>query len=91
MNEEFRDYLEKSIIKNFSKKSLKPIVLAYKDINTNIHINSFENYTEDSLQNNLIFIALIGIKDPMKDDVPEAVSLCTRKYFTFTRANNNKI
>lgn len=76
MNEEFREYLERSIIKNFSKKSLKPVVLAYRDINANIQINSFDNYTDEALESNLIFIALVGVKDPMKDDVPEAISLC---------------
>ena len=69
-------YLEKSIILSFSKQGLKPIILAYREISANIQIHSFEDYTEDSLENNLIFIALVGIKDPLRDDVPEAVSSC---------------
>jgi len=76
LNEEFKDYLEKTIILSFSKQGLKPIVLAYREINANIQIHSFEEYTADLLENNLIFIALVGIKDPLRDDVPEAVSSC---------------
>ena len=76
MNEEFRDYLERTIIYTFSKQSLKPIVLAFREINTNIHISCFEGYTEDYIENDLIFIALVGIKDPLRDDIPEAVSFC---------------
>ena len=76
MNEDFREHINKTIFNSFWKKSLKPIVLAYKDITTNIQIQSFDNYSEDSLESNLIFIALVGVKDHMKDDVCEAISLC---------------
>lgn len=76
MNEDFREHIKKTIFNSFSKKSLKPIVLAYKDITNNIQIQTFENFPDDSLESNLIFIALVGIKDPLKDDVVEAISLC---------------
>ena len=77
MNEEFREYLEKNVFQSFAKQALKPILLAYKDITTNIQIQDFKNFAnEDFLENNLVLLALIGIKDPLRDDVAEAVSLC---------------
>jgi len=80
MNEEFREDLEKIFIRSFPKQSLKPIILAYRDLNTSLKIQNFnhDNELEDFLQtneNNLIFIALLGIKD-VHDGVPEAVALC---------------
>lgn len=80
MNEDFRESLEKTVIIPFSNHALKSVVLAYRDVNTNIQVQDFATWSEELLENNLTFISLIGIKDPLRDDVPEAVALCLTSF-----------
>jgi P-type Ca2+ transporter type 2B len=76
MTEDFKNKVLQKVIKPFARQSLRTILLAYKDMNVRKDISSFENFSEDSLENDLIFIAIAGIKDPLRDEIPEAIKKC---------------
>lgn len=58
--------IRKEIIENFANQSLRTIAIAYKEI-------SDETQEEDQLVENLTLIGIAGIKDPIRNDVVEAI------------------
>ena len=67
--EEFR-----RIITDFSSQSLRCLLLCYKEITYE------EARTDDpeKLEENLVVVGVAGIKDPLKESVPEAVLNCKK-------------
>lgn len=64
----------KATISRFSSDSLRTLLVCYKEISKE------EAYTDhpESLEKNLIVIGVAGIKDPLKESVPEAVLNCKK-------------
>lgn len=58
-----------SVEKAMSKKAYKVLAFAYKEIDKR------EDYTEDD-ENDLIIVGLVGMIDPPKDGVKDAVKIC---------------
>ena len=68
----------KASIEEFNKNKLRSLYIAYKDINENDY-NSCENFNTDNKQidqYDLVFLAVFGIKDSLRDGVKEAVQKC---------------
>lgn len=63
-----------SVISEFSSQSLRTILLCYREISK----EESENEHPENLEENLIVIGITGIKDPLKETVPEAVLSCKR-------------
>ena len=65
-------------IEELNKDKLRSLYIAYKDISE----NEYENYDKEDLngllidQDNLIFLAVFGIKDSLRNGVKEAVKKC---------------
>lgn len=57
---------------NMSKKALKVIAITYKVINKDV-INNNDYYNEEK---DLVFLGLIGLKDPARNEVKESISDC---------------
>ena len=68
----------KNTIEEFNKNKLRSLYIAYKDIDINEY-NDCEKVNSDNKlidQYNLIFLAVFGIKDSLRDGVKEAVQKC---------------
>lgn len=61
------------VIEPLAAQALRTISIAYKDIDGN---PDWED--EDAIVNNLTCICLVGIEDPVRDEVPEAIRVCQR-------------
>ncbi len=59
------DRIEK-IINNFANKSLRTVLLAYADL------NDFRDYKQENFDN-FNFLAIVGLKDPLRPEIPQAV------------------
>jgi hypothetical protein len=57
----------------FFRVGLRTICIAYAD-----HQNSDDAWAEQAPENDLVCIALVGIKDPVRPEVPHAVAQCQR-------------
>lgn len=57
------------VIEEFAAGSLRTLLLVYKDVRT-----VPEEWNE--IKSNLIIIGMVGIKDPLRDGIPEAVRAC---------------
>lgn len=62
--------MEKRILE-FANETLRTLILAYKYVDSD-----HSDYSEDELENNLILITLVGIKDPLRPAVIKAVEDC---------------
>ncbi|KAI9208398.1 uncharacterized protein BJ171DRAFT_239281 [Polychytrium aggregatum] len=62
-------------IKKWASEGLRTLALAYRD--TDQHLTTIEGQTvKDDPEHDLVWIGLIGIKDPVRREVPGAVELC---------------
>ncbi|KAN0045447.1 hypothetical protein ACTA71_005825 [Dictyostelium dimigraforme] len=68
---EAKAYFEEQIT-NFATDALRTIGLAYRDFEYG------ECDFKEPPENNLIFIGIVGIKDPLRPEVPDAVEVCKR-------------
>ena len=77
LNNEVSNYIKESI-EEFNKDKLRSLYIAYKDINEYEYENC-EKTGKDGLlvdQYELVFLAVFGIKDSLRDGVKEAVKKC---------------
>ena len=54
----------------FAQQALRVLGFAYRDV------SSLRSYTVASVERNLIFVGLVGMIDPPRDEVPDAVRRC---------------
>ncbi|MBR4618357.1 MAG: cation-translocating P-type ATPase [Bacilli bacterium] len=68
----------KQSIEEFNKDKLRSLYIAYKDINENQYKNCEQVDKDNKLidQDDLVFLAVFGIKDSLRDGVKEAVRKC---------------
>jgi len=63
------------IIKNFAQQTLRTIALAYKEIHFNANL-------EDNIDSDLTLIAIIGIMDPLREEIPKSINICQQAGIT---------
>ncbi len=69
------------ILKEFAASSLRNFIFAYKDVNDDMaekYNERDENQINIVEKDDFIFIGVAGIKDPLKQDVDQAVLKCTK-------------
>ena len=71
--EPYRKDIENQII-TYSNKAMRTLALAYKEADPNEQ--SFDPQTDNLVAENLIFIAVVAIADPIRPDVADAVESC---------------
>ncbi|XP_039142394.1 calcium-transporting ATPase 5, plasma membrane-type-like [Dioscorea cayenensis subsp. rotundata] len=67
----------KKVIEDMAAKSLRCIAFAYGSYGLEIVPNEEERDTWKLPENNLVLLAIVGIKDPCRPCVKDAVQLCT--------------
>ena len=78
LDEERKNFIQESIYK-FNKNQLRSLYLCYKEITQEEFENPEQQDEGDSLlvdQKDLIFIAVVGLRDSLRDGVKEAVIKC---------------
>ncbi|EGG17786.1 P-type ATPase [Cavenderia fasciculata] len=85
LNDEARVHFEDCITK-FATDALRTIGLAYRDFEATTTLD-FNEPPED----HLIFIGVVGIKDPLRPEVPEAVKQCQRAGITVRMVTGDNI
>ncbi|CAF4705876.1 unnamed protein product, partial [Rotaria sp. Silwood1] len=74
LNDNEKNRLTQEVIENMANNGLRTICIAYKDLGK--EQQDWEN--EDNIVNDLICIAIVGIEDPVRSEVPEAIQKCQR-------------
>ncbi|CAF3524989.1 unnamed protein product [Rotaria sp. Silwood1] len=74
LNDNEKSRLIHDVIENMAHNGLRTICIAYKDLGK--EKQDWNN--EDKIINDLICIAILGIEDPVRNEVPEAIEKCQR-------------
>ena len=73
INERYRQELDETISK-FASQCLRTVLICYQELP-----KDFANTSDpEKLEKDLIILGLAGIKDPLKESVPEAVLNCKK-------------
>ncbi|KNC73309.1 hypothetical protein SARC_14132, partial [Sphaeroforma arctica JP610] len=63
-------------IDHYASDGLRTLVLAYKDYPEDHGISDWDEESIDDIEKNLVFLCLVGIQDPVRPEVPEAIQQC---------------
>lgn len=74
-------------IKKWASEGLRTVALAYNDLDTPVTNSDHEKDPE----NDLIWIGLLAIKDPVRAEVPDAVAKCQRAGLTIRMVTGDNI
>uniref|UniRef100_A0A914CSM5 Calcium-transporting ATPase n=1 Tax=Acrobeloides nanus TaxID=290746 RepID=A0A914CSM5_9BILA len=98
LNAEQRDDITKNVIEKMAAAGLRTIGLAYKDFITDHpaenEVPCQENVDWDNeqiLREGLTMIAIVGIQDPVRAEVPEAILRCQRAGITVRMVTGDNI
>jgi Ca2+-transporting ATPase len=87
----------KQLIESYARRSLRTIGICYKDFpswppkNVN-HVDGGKEVVFEDMFSDLAFIGVVGIQDPLREGVPEAVRLCQQAGVTVRMVTgDNKI
>lgn len=83
MNDEARQDIS-NVAESYARRGMRTLALAYKDIlsdNVDFDAKSETLLNSDgsealSIETDLVFLAMVGIEDPLRKEVPEAIEKC---------------
>lgn len=84
LTDEEKERIRVDIIENFASQGLRTICLAYGDLEPR------DNW-EEAPKDNLICIGIVGIKDPVRKEVPAAVAECKKAGITVRMVTGDNI
>ncbi|XP_023275741.1 plasma membrane calcium-transporting ATPase 1-like [Seriola lalandi dorsalis] len=84
-----RDHLVKKVIEPMASEGLRTICLAYRDFPTADGEPDWDN--EAHILSSLTCIAVVGIEDPVRPEVPEAIRKCQRAGITVRMVTGDNI
>ncbi|KAJ3010188.1 Calcium-transporting ATPase 10, plasma membrane-type [Thoreauomyces humboldtii] len=76
-------------IKRWASQGLRTLALSYRD--TDQSLTTFEGNKKDDPEHDLVFVGLVGIKDPLRKEVPGAVETCQRAGLTIRMVTGDNI
>ncbi|XP_069084907.1 plasma membrane calcium-transporting ATPase 1 isoform X1 [Pleurodeles waltl] len=84
-----RDDMAKRVIEPMASEGLRTICLAYRDFPVGEHEPEWDNETE--ILTGLTCIAVVGIEDPVRPEVPDAIRKCQRAGITVRMVTGDNI
>ncbi|MEE6480299.1 hypothetical protein FKM82_012530 [Ascaphus truei] len=84
-----RDDLAKRVIEPMASEGLRTICLAYRDFPAGEHEPDWEN--ENDILSGLTCISIVGIEDPVRPEVPDAIKKCQRAGITVRMVTGDNI
>ena len=88
MDEEMVRNINKSIL-DFNKNKMRTLYIAYKDI-TNEDFENCEN-EQNSEENDMIFLCIIIIKDPIQVDIKDTIEKCKNSFINLIVTTGDNI
>ncbi|XP_038636920.1 plasma membrane calcium-transporting ATPase 1a isoform X3 [Scyliorhinus canicula] len=83
-----RDDLVKKVIESMASEGLRTICLAFREFEVNSDVD-WDN--ENDVLSNLTCIAVVGIEDPVRPEVPDAINKCQKAGITVRMVTGDNI
>ncbi|EGR29603.1 hypothetical protein IMG5_152530 [Ichthyophthirius multifiliis] len=83
-----RESIKRDIIQRYADKSLRTLALAYKDIP---FTNMYNDLQTDYLEEDLVLVAIAGIKDPLRPEIYAAVQKCKKAGITVRMCTGDNV
>ena len=65
-----------AVIDKYASQGYRTLCLAYRDVSCSAE--DIATWADDAIEHELTCVAIVGIEDPVRDEVPEAIRLCTK-------------
>jgi len=91
MTVEMKERIITKVIKAYAKQSLRTLLIAYKDLKPKSKDIAYDSLNEEFLEDDLILIGIAGIKDPLRDEIPEAIIKCKQASITVRMVTGDNI
>jgi calcium-translocating P-type ATPase len=90
INEAVASDITKKIITSWAGKSLRTIAVAYKDHKVT-NLSDIENIDERIYSEKLTLVAIAGIKDPLRPEIPLAIKNCRKAGITVRMVTGDNV
>ncbi|CEG47521.1 calcium-translocating p-type pmca-type [Plasmopara halstedii] len=71
-----KEIIGTSIIEKFASQGFRTLCLSYRDVE--LSAEDISRWPDDEVETDLTCIAIVGIEDPVRKEVPDAIKLCHR-------------
>ncbi|KAL4093588.1 hypothetical protein PRIC1_011020 [Phytophthora ramorum] len=71
-----KEIIGTSIIEKFASQGYRTLCLSYRDVETSA--DEISQWSDDDVEKDLTCIGIVGIEDPVRKEVPDAIKLCHR-------------
>ncbi|KAL5290563.1 PMCA family protein [Megaselia abdita] len=95
---EMQDHMIREVIEPMASDGLRTISIAYKDFVpgksavNEVHIDNNPNWDdEDNIVSNLTCLCVVGIEDPVRPEVPDAIKKCQKAGITVRMVTGDNI
>ncbi|OQR89406.1 P-type ATPase (P-ATPase) Superfamily, partial [Thraustotheca clavata] len=78
------------MIDSYASDGLRTLSICYRDIDASFD-EVVNNWSEDMLEQDLTLLAIVGIEDPVRPDVPDAIQSCQRAGITVRMVTGDNV
>nr|CCA14985.1 plasma membrane calcium ATPase putative [Albugo laibachii Nc14] len=71
-----KEGIKDRILEKYASQGYRTLCLAYRDINASA--SELEKWSDDDLEKDLTCVAIVGIEDPVRSEVPDAIRDCKK-------------
>ncbi|GMF19701.1 unnamed protein product [Phytophthora fragariaefolia] len=71
-----KEIIGTSIIEKYASQGYRTLCLSYRDVETSAE--EISQWSDDDIEKDLTCIAIVGIEDPVRKEVPDSIKLCHR-------------
>ncbi|KAE9293090.1 Plasma membrane calcium-transporting ATPase 4 [Phytophthora rubi] len=77
------------VIEKYASQAYRTLCLAYRDLD--VPAEETNNWSDEDLEKNLTCLAIVGIEDPVRPEVPGAIQKCNRAGITVRMVTGDNI
>ncbi|KDO31182.1 calcium-translocating P-type ATPase [Saprolegnia parasitica CBS 223.65] len=76
LDEAQKNHIHTNVIETYANQAYRTLCLAYRDINASME--DIKSLADEDLERDLTCVAIVGIEDPVRDEVPGAIRQCNK-------------